>query len=287
MRLSDALESFLLQIQADGRSPHTVAQYRRHVRLFGSFVGTDRELSAITVGDLAKFLTSSAALGVVTKPKRPTSVNALRTSLRCFFKHAHEAAIAPTNPARLLRLARCMPPPPRSLSNDEVQRLRDVLALAEGPSARRDRALIEVMLRTGLRLGSALALDRTDVDLERGEIQVRTAKNQAPERVFVSRELHEHLIGYLAERPEGPLFTNRAGERVGTRHVQRRIEQWMAKTGVRPGMSAHSCRHFFGMSLYRKTRDLPLVQAALKHRSIASTLTYARASEDELRQAIG
>jgi len=286
MRLNDALEAFLLQIQADGRSPHTVAQYARHVRLFASFLGSDRDLGQITVGDLAKFLTSPAALGG-SKPKRPTSVNALRTSLRVFFKHTHEASIAPTNPARLLRRARCTPPPPCGLSYDEVRRLTDVLVLAQGPSARRDHALIEVMLRTGLRLGSALALDRSDVDLERGEIVVRVAKNQAPERVFVSAALRDQLVGYLAERPDGPLFTNRDGERVGTRHIQRRIEQWLAKAGARKGMSAHSMRHAFAMNLYRRTRDLPLVQAALKHRSISSTLAYAHASDDELREAIG
>jgi len=286
MRLNDALEAFLLQIHADGRSPHTVAQYRRHVRTFADFVGIDQDLSQITVGDLARFLTSPAALGA-SKPKRPTSVNALRTSLRVFFKHVHEASIAPTNPARLLRRARCTPPPPRGLSNDEVKRLSDVLVLAQGPSARRDHALIEVMLRTGLRLGSAFALDRSDVDLERGEILVRVAKNQAPERVFISAALRDHLVGYLAERDDGPLFTNRAGGRVGTRHVQRRIEQWLAKAGVRKGMSAHSMRHAFAMNLYRRTRDLPLVQHALKHRSIASTLIYAHAKDDELRQAIG
>jgi len=286
MRLNDALEAFLLQIQADGRSPHTVNQYRRHVRLFASFVGIDRDLSQITVGDLAKFLTSPAALGG-SKPKRPTSVNALRTSLRVFFRHAHEASISPANPARLLRRARCTPPPPRGLSDDEVQRLTDVLVLAQGPSARRDHALIEVMLRTGLRLGSALALDCSDVDLERGEIVVRVAKNQAPERVFISAALRDHLVGYLAERGDGPLFTNRDGERVGTRHVQRRIEQWMAKAGVRKGMSAHSMRHHFGMALYRRTRDLPLVQAAMKHRSISSTMSYLRVADDDLRQAIG
>ena len=265
MRLHDALEAFLLQIQADGRSPHTVAQYARHVRLFASFVG-DRDLSQITVGDLARFLTSPAALGGA-RPKRPTSVNALRTSLRVFFKHAHEASISPTNPARLLRRARCTPPPPRGLSDDEVQRLTDVLVLAQGPSARRDHALIEVMLRTGLRLGSALALDRSDIDLDRGEIVVRITKNQAPERVFISAALRDHLVGYLAERGEGPLFTNRDGDRVGTRHVQRRIEQWFSKAGVGHGASAHDLRHRFAMALYRRTRDLPLVQAALKHRS--------------------
>ncbi len=284
MLLSVALEAFLLQIRADGRSMHTIGQYRRHVLAFAAFMGTERDLATITVGDVARFLTSPAALGE-SKPKKPTSMNALRTSLRCFFKFLHESSLAPSNPARMLRRARCMPPPPRGFSDEEVRRLTDVLTVAQGPSVRRDHLLIEVMLRAGLRLGSALALDRSDIDLERREILVRIAKGSAPERVFMSPPLHDHFAGFLAERGDGPLFTTVSGTRIGARSVQRRIEQWIRKAGI-PHGSAHSLRHTFGQALYLKTRDIALVQLALRHRSIASTLVYARARAAELRRVL-
>lgn len=283
MRLQDALGAFLLQIEADGRSPHTRGQYRRHVHAFANFVGPERDLAGITVGDVARFLTAPEALA----GRSTSTMNALRTSLRVFFKYLHEAALAPANPARLLRRARCAPPPPRGLSDEEVRRLTDALVLAQGPNARRDHLLIDVMLLAGLRLGSALALDREDIDLERREIRLRVAKGQAPERVIVGRELHDHLVAYLADRPAGALFTTAGGTRLGQRQAQRRIEQWLARSGAGKGASAHSMRHAFALRLYRRTRDLGLVQRALRHRSIGSTLVYARASDEDVRAVLG
>ena len=282
MRIQDALDEFLLQQQADGRSHHTVAQYARHVRSFVAFVGADRELATITVGDVARFMTTAST----TEGRSPATVNALRTSLRVFFRHLHEAAIAPTNPARLLRLARCSSPPPRGLSDEEIARLFDALTLAQGPEARRDHLLVDLMLRAGLRLGSALALERADIDLARDEILVRVAKDQAVERVPFGRELHDHFVGYLAERGDGPLFTSADDSPISTRQAQRRIAQWLSRSGARKGASAHSMRHAFALRLYRRTRDIALVQRALRHRSIASTLAYARASEDDVRAAL-
>ena len=282
MRLQDALDAFLLQLAADGRSTHTIRQYQRHVRQFAAFVGADRDLATITVGDVARFLTAPPT----TEGRAPATLNALRTSLRVCFKHLHEAAIAPTNPARMLRLARCSPPPPRGLSDEEVRRLTDALVLGEGPNARRDHMLIDVMLLAGLRLGSALALDREDVDLESRELHLRVTKGQAPERVPVGRELLDHLVAYLADRPAGPLFTTQAGVRLGQRQAQRRIEHWLARSGAGKGASAHSMRHAFALRLYRRTRDIGLVQRALRHRSIASTLAYAHASDEDVRAAL-
>src|SRR6185436_19595488 len=80
------------------------------------------------------------------------------------------------DPARLVRRARCRPPPPRALSEDDQRRLLHVLAAAEDAEGQRDHVLFATMLGTGIRVGSAVALDVTDVDLERGELALRTAK---------------------------------------------------------------------------------------------------------------
>src|SRR5262245_35719005 len=114
MQLQDALSMFLVQLEADGRSPHTIRQYRRHVRAFGAWLGQGGPRRAVaTIGheDVARFLAAPVARTAVHGgPKRAISMNALRTSLRCFFRYLHEAGVVPQNPARLVRRAMCAPP---------------------------------------------------------------------------------------------------------------------------------------------------------------------------------
>ncbi|HKX45928.1 MAG TPA: hypothetical protein VJP77_04450, partial [Planctomycetota bacterium] len=185
MRIEEALDLFVVQLRADGRSSHTVEQYRRHVLLLARWMGDESKagggrarrargrslgrVEGIGHQDLARFLVSPAARQ---RPdgteKRATSTNALRTSLRCFFAYLSDAGIIEQNPARLIRRARCASPPPRALSRGEQEKLLAAMAAASGPGAERDHMLFALMLATGLRLGSAVAVERRDVDLERG-----------------------------------------------------------------------------------------------------------------------
>ncbi len=163
MQLQAALQGFLLQLSADGRSPHTIGQYRRHVSTLIDWA--DRAGAGSDVGDLAPellarfFANGAAKTSCRGGPKKAVSLNAMRTSIRCFCAHLHDAGLVPANPARLLRRARCAPPPPKALHADEQDRLLEVLAAATGPEAARDRMLVELLLGTGIRIGAALGLD--------------------------------------------------------------------------------------------------------------------------------
>jgi site-specific recombinase XerC len=291
MELGEALSRYLTQLRADGRSPHTQGQYRRHLSLLGTWLlqrGQDATVEAIDHETLALFLASDTAR---TRPdgktKKPTSANALRTSLRTFFRHAHEAGYCRSNPARLVRRALCGTPPPRALSDDEAGRLLLALAAGVGLEAKRDHALFALMLGSGIRLGSALALETRDVDLERGELALRKTKGDCPVSVPLSRAVREHLRGYLKGRAEGPIFTGRNGRAMCARHAQRRLGIWCLRAGLGRAISPHALRHSFAIRIYRQTRDLLLVQAAMRHRSIASTCVYARTDDGAVRAAVG
>jgi site-specific recombinase XerC len=210
----------------------------------------------------------------------------LRTSLRGFFGHCHEAGYIPANPTRLLRRALCSPPPPRALTDDEQRRLLEVLDGDGSYEARRDAALVRVMLGTGLRLSSALALRFEDVDLVAREVTIRSAKGDRPDRLPISREVTRVLTDWIGERTEGALFCSRSGWSLCPRHVQRRFRKAIEAAGITRAASPHSLRHSFATRLYARTGDLGLVQAALRHRSIASTMVYARVDGERLRAAI-
>ena len=290
MDLADALNRHVAQLQADGRSHHTVGQHRRHVEAFARWTAAESrtvEVDEIDHEDVAAFLNSPAARNRVDgEPKTPTAMNALRGNLRSFFRFVHEAGYARTNAGRLIRRARCSPPPPRALSDLERDRLLGVLALDATPEGKRDRVLVSLMIHTGVRLGDALRLEREDVDLEAGELRLRRSKNSREEVVVLpatERMLEARL--WIAERT-GILFVGRDGKPLSARHVQRRLREWAERAGISKRITPHMLRHTFAQGLYNRTGDLALVQSALNHRSIMSTVIYAQADKQRVRAAL-
>ncbi|MCA8948429.1 MAG: tyrosine-type recombinase/integrase [Planctomycetes bacterium] len=288
MHLQAAFQAFLLQIEADGRSPHTIGQYRRHGAALVTWLATRqvKVVAALTPELLAQFFADGAAkMSCRGGPKKAVSLNAMRTSIRCFCGHLHESGLVASNPARLLRRARCAPPPPKALRPDEIERLRRALAKATKPEALRDRMLIELLLGAGIRVGSALALDVEDVDLAHGELALRSTKGDRPTTAVLPADIVKQLRGFLAGRTTGPVFV--AGDRrLSTRHAQRRLSQWFAASRI-AGRSTHSLRHSFAADLLARTGDLRLVQAALNHASIVSTTIYTAVDRARLRDVLG
>jgi integrase/recombinase XerC len=175
MDIQVALEQFLLQLEADGRSRHTIGQYRRHGRALAAWLGARgvTNVAHLTPELIAQFFAADAAKNsCLGGAKKAVSLNAMRTSIRCFAAHLHDAGLVAANPARLLRRARCAPPPPKALRDDEQKRLLAVLDAANGVEAQRDRVLVMLLLHTGVRIGSALALDIADIDFANGELML-------------------------------------------------------------------------------------------------------------------
>jgi integrase/recombinase XerC len=289
MRIEEALHRFLVQLEADGRSAHTIGQYRRHVKVFDAWTESigARAIEQVTHEHVARFLSSPAARS---KPdggaKKATSTNALRTSLKVFFAFVHGAGYSATNAGRLIRRAITSGGPPRTLAEDDQQRLLETLAKAEGYEAVRDHAMFALMLRTGIRVGSVVGLDVGDVDLAAAEVTLR-CKGDRIERVFLGKEIADHLRRWIGDRRDGPLFPTRDGRRLTSRQVARRLAGWLEAAGITRRASPHTLRHSFATALYRKTGDILLVREALRHRSIASTLVYARVDGERLRRALG
>jgi integrase/recombinase XerC len=287
MRIEQALDRYVLQLRGNGRSDHTIAQVRRHVRLFETWLEGDDNLTAIDHETVALFLASE----VVTKradgkPRKPTSANALRSSLRCFFAFVHAAGYSTTNPARLVQRARCDHRQPKALADADCDRLLATLATARSPSERRDRALFLTLLSAGLRIGSALHLDVSDADLDAGELRLRRMKNGGEDVVFLPPATAEVLREYLGSRTTGPLFQASHGGRLTARSVHRRLSQWAERAGIAGRVHPHRLRHTFGTRLFRTTGNVLLVARALCHKSVASTAIYVRVDSASVRAAV-
>lgn len=286
MRLQDALDAFVLQLEADGRSPHTIGNYRRHVGLFVRWLDEGDEIEAIMPQTLAKFLTSDVArVGADGTVRSASTVNAVRTSLRVAFGWWHAAGLIPSNPARLVRRAICSPPPPKGMTASETERLLATIAKESTPEAKRDFVLFGLMAATGVRLSSAISVMIEDVDLNRAEILLRHAKRDRVERVLVNAATVGMLRDYIGPRRSGVVFEAMHGGAMGRRQAARRLEGWLERAGL-PHRGAHAFRHRFGLALYERTGDVLLVQRALGHRSIVSSLAYVRTDEARVRNAI-
>ena len=290
MHILIALNQFLVQLHADGRRSHTRDQYERHIKLLATWLAGEQhggEVGEIDHQTIARFLVAPCVqVRSDGTPKKATSVNTLRSSLRGFFGHLHDAGETRVNPARLIRLAKTAPPPPRSLSDAEEGRLVETLGRAVTWAERRDRVLFRLMMATGIRLSSALGLRVEDLDLEAGEAWLRSTKGDRPDRVFVPDEAVELLKEWMAPIDSGHLFAGRTGEHLCARQAHRRFRELLMKARVKSPASPHWLRHGFAMRVYRQTGDLLVVKEALLHRSIASSLAYTRCSPARLRAAV-
>lgn len=286
MRIEDALDQYLVQLAGDGRSRHTIDQARRHVRLLAAWLGP-REIASVRHEDLARFLASE----VVRKradgeERRASSGNALRSSLRAFFGYVHASGLAPANAARLVRRAMCAPARPKALSDGDCAKLMAALATAETSAERRDLVMFTAMLRTGVRVGSAVALDVTDVDFAAAEIRLRRMKNGDEDVVYLPEDLVPLLREHVGARTAGPLFAAAHGDRLVVRSVHRRLEGWAKRAGIDRAVFPHCLRHSFGMRVFARTGDVLVTARALCHRSVASTAVYVRPAENIVRAAI-
>jgi integrase/recombinase XerC len=294
MRLSQAIPHFDRQLAANGRSAHTGAAYLRDLRALSRWLGKDPALSAITSDHLARFLISDMVLRTPTgQPRAAISVNRTKSALRSFFAFCVESGFLKENPARLIRSSPARAKEPSTLEPGEIERIRAVLAEKAGTLADRDRLIFELLLGTGIRLGSLVGLNVGDVDLEACTLQI-LAKGGGRERVFLNQEVCGMLRHHLGESAsqgacgrDTPVFQSKSGRRLGARQVQLNFARWLAQAGITRPFSIHSLRHTFATRLYRKTGDLYLVQKALGHRQITTTEVYARVSDDALRTAVG
>ncbi len=124
MKLQNALDRFVVQLEADGRSIHTRKQYQRHVRALIAWFAPRHDVAEVGHEDIASFLASPAArLRPDGGVKKASTTNSMRTSLCRFFAYCHESGLVAENPARLVRRALTGPPLPRALTDDEQERL--------------------------------------------------------------------------------------------------------------------------------------------------------------------
>jgi integrase/recombinase XerC len=292
--LTGATEAFCARLSAEGRSPATIAAYRRDLALVARVAD---ELApgiicrAITAGLLDRAFSAGAVTESGRGPRSAASLHRMKAAVRAFFAWAVEAGVVDDNPARSIRMHRLPRKLPVFLTTAEKKRLLKELKGRTDFSALRDRAMIEVLLGTGIRLGELAALDMDDIDLDAKHLRVR-AKGNVPQVKFIKTDLRTLLRRYLAERrrhgrPEmEALFLSNRDGRLCQRQIANRLAHWLRKAGIEKDLTPHGLRHTFATHLYGATNDLLVVQRALGHRDVSTTQIYTHLVDGQLEEAL-
>lgn len=293
MTLLQRKREFLEYLEiSKGRSLKTLENYDRYLTRFIAFSNIKRpqDITDRVVQEFRMHLNRLPAPGGTMKKK---TQNYHLIALRAFLKHLQRQGVKTLTPERI-ELAKV---PDRSLeliTTEELERLMkaplDALKKESDPAKRqtylRDRAIMELLFSTGLRVSELSRLD-TDIDLTRDEMSVR-GKGDKVRVVFLSERAKQAVRAYLAARTdmEEALFVDgrpKALHRITPRDIQRHIKKYALRAGITGKVTPHVLRHVFATDLLENGADLRSVQALLGHANIATTQVYTHVTDKHLR----
>ncbi len=284
-----ALDDFLVHLEGARRlSPRTVSAYRFEIeRLFDLLAGGPvRPVppARFTPEALAEVLARLARRGLAAS-SQARAVAAWRT----FSRFVSESGVAP-DAAKSLPLPRRPRRLPRTLPSNELNRALSALPTAT-PAERRDRAMLELLYGSGLRLSEALGLDLSHVDWGGRTLRV-TGKGDRERIVPFGAHTKVALLAMLKDRKgkakgasDEPLFLGPGGRRLSPRTVQRAVGQSLAAVARATGVSPHALRHSFASHLLDAGAELRAIQELLGHASLGSTQIYTQVNPRRLRRA--
>ncbi|MCD5381061.1 MAG: tyrosine-type recombinase/integrase [Candidatus Pacebacteria bacterium] len=286
-------QQFLEYLEIErGRSIKTVENYNRYLLRFFDFAGVKKpsDLTEEQVREFRLHLNRQPGtkIGGRTEPMKRRTQNYYLIALRAFLKFLRKRGIESLSPERI-ELAKV---PERSIdliSSRELKRLMTApdLKTLEG---KRDKAILELLFSTGLRISELCGLSIDDVDLTREEFSVR-GKGEKVRVVFLSETARKSIQNYLKARKDldDALFVrygrkaNDGGDlRLSPRAVQRLLKKYAALAGITRKVTPHVIRHSFATDLLSNGADLRSVQALLGHANIGTTQIYTHVTDKHL-----
>ncbi len=295
MLLTKAKTDFLEYLEIEqNRSQKTIANYDHYLTRLLDFAGDELRVDEVDAELIRKWRLWLNRLGTnVSDELQKTTQNYHLIALRSFLKFCAKRDI-PALPADKVELAHTTRKQVTFLNEDELGRL-----FAQPDTTKlvglRDRAILELLFSSGLRVSELVGLDKDNVNLKRREFMVR-GKGQKDRPIFISAVAAEWLARYLEKRDDNtrPLFVRYSGSkavdlsgnfhRLTARSVQRLVASYALHAGITKHVSPHTLRHSFATDLLMNGADLRSVQAMLGHSNIATTQIYTHVTDPHLRQ---
>lgn len=295
MFISEALTDFLEHLEVEGgRSPKTIANYQLYLERFIDFAG-DITVDKITSEVIRRYRlwlnrykneTTNEELSLITQSYHLIALRGFLTYLsrRDITSFAADKIILPKTARKQVTF----------LQYDEVVRMINQIP-TDTEAGLRDRAIVELLFSSGLRVSELVNLNRDHINLSRREFMVR-GKGQKDRPVFISKSAAEHVSSYLDARTDSlpALFLsysrrnaapNLSGDyrRLSARSIQRMISQYARLAGITKHVSPHTMRHSFATDLLMNGADLRSVQSLLGHSNISTTQVYTHVTDQHLK----
>lgn len=259
-------------------SKHTLLNYRLDLEEFADFT-KDVKLEKIDYLLMRRFLAE-----LRTKHLRPRSLARKMSSLRSFFKFLQRESLIKNNPAVLLMSPKLDKPLPKFLAEDEMIRFIEAPDL-KTILGKRDRAILETLYSTGIRVSELVGLNSEDVD-QIGNIIKVFGKGKKERLVPIGNKAVNAIKDYLTSRKEKSriVFLNKNGTRLSTRGVCNLTHKYILKIASSSKVSPHVLRHSFATHMLDHGADLRSVQELLGHMNLSTTQIYTHVTTDRLKK---
>lgn len=294
MYMSELLLDYIEHLEVEGgRSAKTAENYKLYLERFVEFTN-DTTVERITSEVIRKYRLWLNRYKNINDDELATITQSYHLiALRGFLTYLSKRDIASLSPEKI-ELPKVSRKQVTFLHYDEVARLLDTISI-ESEDGLRDRAIIELLFSSGLRVSELVNLNRDHVNTKRREFMVR-GKGQKDRPVFIGEAAAGRVEDYLAARLDNlpPLFlsysrnntatTSGDYRRLSTRSVQRIISKYAKLAGITKHVSPHTMRHSYATDLLMNGADLRSVQVMLGHSNISTTQVYTHVTDEHLRE---
>ncbi|OGQ01377.1 MAG: tyrosine recombinase XerC [Deltaproteobacteria bacterium RBG_19FT_COMBO_46_12] len=279
-------------------SPHTCRCYQRDLEGFEDFLrNSGMVLTSSAEVEWGKMdrIAIRKYLSFLHRKNKKSSIARKISTLRSFFRYLNKEQMIASNPAKSVSTPKVEKTLPTTLTVDEAFRLMESpksLSEKSPPAGMkdkklRDRAILELLYSSGLRVSELVGLNLKQIDLDLGIVRVM-GKGRKERIVPVGGKATESLNAYLDERgivkDEDPLFVNFLGGRLTARSIGRLIKKYTRHSGIFRKVSPHSLRHTFATHLLDAGADIREIQEMLGHSSLSTTQRYTHISMGKLME---
>ena len=285
--MKDLIENFIYFLEVErGVSNNTVSSYRKDLEKFADFLGkSGKDVSVVTREDIVSFM-----MGLKDNGLNASSISRNLAALKTFWKFLVAEQVVKDNVAAIVETPRTWKNIPDVLNREEVDRLLETPP-NKGWMGIRDRAILELMYATGLRVSEVTELGMASVNLEAGF--VRCLGKGGKERIVPLGRVAEKAITRYMEKSrkkissgslDNHLFLSRLGKKISRQSLWKMIRKYTALAGIKKHITPHTLRHSFATHLLEGGAELRGVQEMLGHADISTTQIYTHVNKDKLRK---
>jgi integrase/recombinase XerC len=271
------LDGFIAYLKHEkNASPHTIANYRSDLLQLGQYL----ENKKLNLKDVDNIILRGFLAVLYDRGKKKSTVGRKLAAIRSFFQFCVRKRWMDDNPAKVVSTPKQDKSVPSFLSEEEMKEFLDLPQTAK-PLDKRDKAMLELLYATGIRVSELVGICFEDVKFTERLIRIK-GKGKKERLVPFGKMAEKSLRSYLRVRPlinkgqveETTVFLNYRGQKLSTRSVERTVDKYIRRSAVRRKISPHSLRHSFASHLLSRGADLRVIQELLGHESLATTPKY-------------